>query len=319
MASTADPQQYARADFAPLRESLYGIGVHWTTRTMPREGEPLPFDEAVAAFDVEAFARQAVEAGAGHVLFTCTHSHHWLCCPNPVVDELVPRHTCERDLLMDLADALAPHAIKLVVYYNHGIYPHCPDLAWQQACGIKLSDRATYHDNYCRLIAWMGERYGPKLIAWWFDGGYHLNETPDAPWERFTAAAKAGHPGRLVCYNPGIERHTLYTERQDYWAGEVCRLNYIPRGPLTPGGLPWHAFVSWHGDSRKPTCGAWVLDRDNRDLDWDQPSPAAVVTFLRRFQAVGGAVTFNLFCYQDGSVFDTDLDVMRQVKQLVRG
>ena len=310
--------EYERADFGPLRETGYGIGFHWTTRTMPREGEPKPFEEAVEAFDVDAFVEQAVEAGAGHVLFTCTHSHHWLCCPNPEVDRIVAGHTCRRDLLMELADGLAAAGIRLMVYYNHNIYPHSPDTEWREACGITLADRSTYHDNYCRLIAWMGEHYGPKLMAWWFDGGYHLNEDPNAPWERFTAAAKAGFPDRLVCYNPGIERHQVYTECQDYWAGELCRLNYIPRGPLTPGGLPWYAFVSWHGDSRKPTCGCWVMDRENRGLHWDKPSTDSIIALIRRFQAVGGAVTFNLFCYQDGTAFDTDLDAMRAVKKLVR-
>ncbi|NQT51939.1 alpha-L-fucosidase [bacterium] len=310
---------YSRADFAPLRDTVYGIGLHWTTRTMPRTGDPLPFDQAVAAFDVPAFVQQAVDAGAGHVLFTSCHSHHWLCCPNPVVDEIVPGHTCERDLLMDLADGLAPHGIRLIVYYNHGIHPNSPDAAWQAACGIHDATRDRYHDNYTRLIAWMGERYGPKIAAWWFDGGYHLNEVPDAPWDRFTAAAKAGQPDRLVCYNAGIEKHTMYTELQDYWAGEVCRLNYTPRGPLTPGGLPWYAFVSWYADPSRPLCGVWVMDEKHRELDWPAPRPECVVDLLRRFQACDGAVTFNVFCTQDGSLFDADLAVLRQVKQIVRG
>ena len=309
---------YQRADFSVLRDTGYGIGFHWTTATVPREGEPKPFDQAVADFDVDAFVEQAVEAGAGHVLFTSTHSRHWMCCPNPEVDRIISGHTCERDLIGDLADGLAAAGIKLIVYYNHNIYPHTPDVEWRQAVGMDPLDAPRYFDNWCRVIGWMGERYGEGIAAWWFDGGYHLNELPDTPWERLTAAAKAGHPGRLVCYNPGIERHTLYTECQDYWAGEVCRLEYIPRGPLTPSGLPWYAFLSWHADSRKPSCGVWVMSEDNRDLDWNQPPVEAVATCLRRFQAAGGTVTFNLLCYQDGSALDTDLAVMRQLKALTR-
>ena len=309
---------YQRADFAVLRDTTYGIGFHWTTATMPREGEPKPFDEAVAAFDVGAFVEQAVEAGAGHVLFTSTHSRHWLCCPNPEVDRIVGGHTCERDLIGDLADGLAAADIRLIVYYNHNLYKHSPDTEWKQAVGFEPLDAPRVLDNWCKVIGWMGERYGPRIAAWWFDGGYHLDELPDTPWPRLTAAAKAGHPGRLVCYNPGIERHTLYTQCQDYWAGEVCRLNYIPRGKLTPSGLPWYAFVSWHGDSRKGGCGAWVMGEENRALDWDKPSAQSVATFVRRFQAVGGTATFNVFCYQDGSALETDLATLREVKRLAR-
>jgi len=165
----------------------------------------------------------------------------------------------------------------------------------------------------------MGEHYGPKVIALWVDGGYNLNSFGDTPWEELTAAAKAGHPQRLLCYNPGIEQHHLYTPYQDYWAGEVCRPNFIPRGELTPAGLPWYAFLSWHGDSRKPHCGHWVMDAENRELDWQPPPAQSAADFLRGFQAVGGTVTFNLFCYQDGSVYPSDLEVMRGVKALVHG
>jgi len=310
---------YERADFAPLRDTGYGVGFHWTTATMPRQGEPLAFDEAVARFDVPAFVQQVAEAGAGHVLFTSTHSRHWMCCPNPEVDRLVAGHTCERDLLMDLADGLAHADIPLIVYYNHNIYPHSPDVEWQRAVGFDPLDAPRYFDNFCRLIGWMGEHYGPKIAAWWFDGGSQLDALPDTPWPRLTAAAKAGHPARLVCYNAGIERHTLYTPCQDYWAGEVCRMNYTPRGPLTPSGLPWYAFVSWHADSRKPICGQWVMDRENRGLEWPKPSVEAIVACQRRFRACGGTVTFNLLCYQDGAALDTDLDAMRQVRRMVRG
>jgi len=309
---------YQQADFSVLRDSGYGIGFHWTTATMPREGEPKPFDQAVADFDVGAFVEQAAEAGAGHVLFTSTHSRHWMCCPNPEVDRIVGGHTCERDLIGDLAEALGAAGIRLMVYYNHNIYPNSPDTEWQRAVGFDPLDAPRYFENWCRVIGWMGERYGPKLAAWWFDGGSQLAALPGIPWERFTAAAKAGHPGRLVCYNAGIENQRMYTELQDYWAGEVCRLNYTPRGPLTPGGLPWYAFVSWHADCRKPLCGQWVMDRENRELEWPRPSAESVVAFLRRFQACGGAVTFNLLCYQDGSAFDTDLEVMREVKSIIR-
>jgi hypothetical protein len=44
----------------------------------------------------------------------------------------------------------------------------------------------------------------------------------------------------------------------------------------------------------------------------------AVAAYLRRFQAVGGTVTFNLLCYQDGSALDTDLQVMKQLKGVMR-
>jgi len=308
---------YQRADFSPLRDTLYGVGFHWTTATLPREGEPLPYEQAVEQFDVAAFVERVKAMGAGHVLFTTTHSKHHFPGPNEEVDRILPGRTCKRDLIMDLADALNDAGILFMAYYNSGI--HTGDPEWRSAVGAEEDDRTRFYDNWARVIGWFGGHYGSKVAGLWVDGGYELDATKDTPWEALTAAAKAGNPDRLLCYNPGIERHTLYTPLQDFWAGEVCRLNYIPRGEMTPSGLPWYAFVSWYGDSRKPTCGAWVLSADNRDYDWCAPPAEAVVTFLRGFQAVGGAVTFNLLCYQDGSVYDQDFAVMQRVKRLVRG
>ena len=112
---------FARADFAPLRDTGYGIGFHWTTWTLPQAGQVVkPFEQAVEDFDVDAFVAQAVEAGAGHVLFTANHALHWLPAPHPDVDRILPGRTCRRDLIGELADGLAAQGITLILYYHHG-------------------------------------------------------------------------------------------------------------------------------------------------------------------------------------------------------
>jgi len=305
---------YQRADFAILRETGYGIGFHWTTATVPPDGDPVSYEEAVLAFDVPAFVAQAVATGAGHVLFTCTHSRHQICGPNPEIDRILPGRTCKRDLLMELADGLEAVGIRFLVYYNSGI--HAGDPEWKAAVGADDESPARFFQNWCRIIGWLGQNYGPKVSALWIDGGYELENLGNTPWADLTTAAKTGNPDRLVCYNPGIERHQLYTEFQDYWAGEVCRLNYLPRGPKTPAGLPWYAFASWHGDSRKATCGHWVMNAENRAVDWCSPPAESAAVFLRGFQSVGGTVTFNLFCYQDGTIYPPDLAVMTKLRNI---
>jgi alpha-L-fucosidase len=235
-----------------------------------------------------------------------------------VVDEILPGRTCERDLLGDLADALAGAGTRFIVYYNSGT--HAGDPEWREASGAD-DDAERFFENWRSIISHLGERYADRMTAWWFDGGYELEDIGErmggTPWEGLTRAAKAGHPDRLICYNPGIENMHSYTDYQDYWAGEVCRLNYIPRGESTPMGLPWYAFVSWHGDSRKPGCGHWVMNEEDRRFDWRSPPAEAVAPLVREFNAVGGAVTFNLFCYQDGSIHDGDLATMRDLAALI--
>jgi hypothetical protein len=305
---------YKRADFSRLRETKYGIGFHWTTWTAPKTGEPKPFEAAVEAFDVHAFVRQAVEAGAGHVLFTTTHALHWLPGPNPYVDGLIRGRTCQRDLIMEIADGLLKEGILLILYYNFGVY--AGDADWREACGLLREDNARFFRNCCRILSWMGERYGEKVAAFWFDVG--LEAFPDAPFAEITAAAKAGNPDRLVCYNPAVEKTDLVTPYQDYWAGEICRLNYLPRGPLTPTGLPWYTFTTWHPDMRYPAAGTWGMEMETRDQDWPAPCTCSVAAYLERFLTHDGAVTFNLLCYQDGAAYEPDLKVMREIKRLFR-
>ena len=315
----SNARPYRRADFAPLRDTLYGVGFHWTTWTLPRKGKPQAFEAAVKAFDVSAFAQQVEDTGAGHVLFTATHELHWLPGPDPEVDRIMQGRTCERDLLMEIADALAARGIRFMIYYNHGTHQD-QDPEWQAAVGSKLPDRSKYFDNYLRIVRWMGQHYGEKVIAYWFDSGCafaDLPSNPDTPWYDMTVAAKAGYPDRLICYNSGIESLKCYTPYQDYWAGEVARLNYLPRGTRTPAGLPWYAFASWHPHPIWIGCGEWGLHKDSIALDWPAPPVESIADFLRRFRACDGAVTFNLLCYQDGSIYDSDLEVMSHLRAAV--
>lgn len=316
--------QYPRADFAPLRETVYGIGVHWTTWTAPRSGAPKPFPKAVEEFDVSAFAARAAEAGAGHVLFTLTHALHWLPGPNPEVDRVLPGRSCERDLPMELADALAARGIKLMLYYNHATYSagdFVQDPEWQRAVGSLEKDRGRYYDNYCSILSWMGERYGRKAIAWWFDSACEHARHADTPWRRFTQAAKVGHSERLVTYNSGITNFLSCTEYQDYWAGEVDGLAFRARGPATPTGFPWYSFVTWHGHDRYCQRPVWGIEAGSEKAEWMKwppVEPEALRDYLRRFTVAGGAVTFNVPCYQDGSLYEPDLNALRGLRAMRR-
>ena len=60
------------------------------------------------------------------------------------------------------------------------------------------------------------------------------------PWERFTVAAKVGHPARLVTYNAGVNQAFLYTTHQDYWAGELLNLDTPASRPTTSSNGSMH-------------------------------------------------------------------------------
>jgi hypothetical protein len=60
------------------------------------------------------------------------------------------------------------------------------------------------------------------------------------------------------------------------------------------------------------------MNGKNRSLDWQSPPAEAVVNCLNAFRRVGGAMTLNLFCYQDGSVYPPDFRTITGVRQLTR-
>lgn len=310
--------EYQQTSMQALHDTLYGVGFHWTTWTVSKSGTIKPFGEAVQDFDVENFVKQVADTGAGHLMFTVTHALHWLPGPNEEVDRIIKGRTCKRDLIMEIADGLLAKGIKLLLYYNHGTCPK-QDPDWQDAVGSTLYNKQAYFNNYCRILRWMGNHYGKKVFAYWLDSATAFTDDPDTPWMEMTMAAKAGNPDRLICYNTGIEEHKLATPYQDYWAGEVTRLNYYPRGELTPAGLPWYALISWHPHLTRRIVGEWGISGDNFNAEWLKPSVDSVVTFIRRFYAHGGAVTCNLLCYQDGNILTHDLEVMREVKKIIRG
>ena len=107
------PGPYKRANTDWLAKCRYGVGVHWTAQTAPRHGSPLPFQKAVDAFDVPKFVDQLTYAGADYLLFTAAHALQMLPAPNPVIDKILPGRTCKRDLIAELADALAAKGMPL--------------------------------------------------------------------------------------------------------------------------------------------------------------------------------------------------------------
>jgi hypothetical protein len=310
---------YVRANTDWLAKCHFGVGVHWTAHTVPRSGPPLPFQQAVAAFDVTRFVDSLVTAGAEYLLFTATHALQMLPAPHPIIDRILPGRTCERDLIAELADALAAKGMPLLVYYNHSCNSR-DDPPWEQAVGYHDPDKQKFADNLLRIIGHLSERYQDKLKAWWFDSPYsldprgpHNSVTADMtgfqfPWERFTVAAKLGYASRLVTYNAGINEKFLYTTHQDYWAGELIDLKHPPRARFLENGLQWFGW----------TCledRAWVHAKQDSEIPPPLYSDEDVTSFVRACNSQQAPMTFNVGICQDGTLAPASVEQLQRVKQ----
>lgn len=308
---------YKRANTDWLAKCRFGIGVHWTAQTAPRRGPPKSFQEAVDAFDLDGFVEAVEYAGADYVLFTATHALQMLPAPHPVIERLLPGRTCQRDLIMDLADALSAKGKHLLVYYNHSCNRK-NDTEWKNAVGYHGPDKERFAQNLMDIVGHMGERYGEKIKAWWFDSSYSLDPrgpvnsvTTDLggfqfPWEDFTEVAKRGNAQRLVTYNAGVARTFLYTTHQDYWAGELKSLDAPPQSRYLDNGLQWFGWTCIE-DRR------WVQS----ELDTPIPPPlysdARVIDFVRSCNAHQSPMTFNVGIHQDGTMASASLSQLHRL------
>jgi len=308
---------YKRANTDWLAKCRFGIGVHWTAQTVPRHGSPLSFQKAVDSFDLDGFMAAVEYAGADYVLFTSAHALQMLPAPHPVLDKLLPGRTCKRDLIRELANALAAKGKHLLVYYNHSCN-HKDDPEWEQAVGYHAPNKERFAENLLEIVSWMGDRYGDKIKAWWFDSPYsldprgpHNSVTTDMtgfqfPWEEFTVAAKVGFPARLVTYNAGVNKTFLYTTHQDYWAGELVNLDTPAKSRYLDSGLQWFGWTCIE-DRR------WVQSR----LDTPIPPPLytddQVIHYVRACNRHMAPMTFNVGIYQDATMAEDSVEQLHRL------
>ncbi len=317
-----DQPGYKRANTDWLAQCRFGIGVHWTAQTVPRQGPAKPFQKAVESFDLDRFVAAVEHAGADYVLFTATHALQMLPAPHPVIDSILPGRTCQRDLILELADRLAAKGKHFLLYYNHSCNSK-DDPSWEQAVGYHDDDKRHLAEDLTKIVQFMGERYGKNLKAWWFDSSYSLDpsgphnsvttdmSTFQFPWEKFTVAAKTGNAERLVTYNAGVAQTYLYTTHQDYWAGELVNLDTPATARFLPNGLQWFGWTCL--DERR-----WV----HRKLDTPIPAPLysdeQVISFVRKSNQHMAPMTFNVGIYQDGTMAAESVEQLHRLHGALR-
>jgi len=310
---------YRKATTDWLASCAVGMGMTWTAQTVPRQGEALPFADAVAGFQLKRFLNAVEMSGADYIIFTATHALQMLPCPHPVVDDVLPGRTAERDLLGEIAQGLADLGKKLIVYYNHSCNQG-DDPPWEQAVGYHDQTQDRLADNLCAIVRWLGERYGQFIQAWWFDSSYSLDprgpcnsvttEIRDLrfPWERMTVAAKAGYAHRLVTYNAGVGQTFLYTDHQDYWAGEMTDLHTPPGARFLDNGLQWHGWTCLD-DPR------WVYTENGTRPHSPLYSDGEILAFLSNCRRHQAPMCFNVICFQDGLPAEPSI---RQMSRITR-
>lgn len=300
-------QMRARTDMRWFREAGYGLMIHWTSGVAPRQGSPKPYAEAVRDFDLPTFVQQVVRTGAKFVTLTTSHAQMFFPAPLRSLEQILPGRTSARDLIGELADALRPHGIRLILYYHLG---SSADPKWQEASGFFQTDTTKFWNHWTAVIAEAGERYGDKLAGWWFDDGTANYYYRSAPWERLASAAKAGNPARMICFNPWVLPPA--TEFEDYLAGEG---NADPsvHGTLTPadaGRISSGMYAGRQASSALIMETDWIHGKRDTEIAPPRMHAEKVQTLLNRFRSLQNVLMFNCEIYQDGTLSPATVELL---------
>lgn len=241
MSTPSHPWQ--RADTTWFKNCRWGLFTHYladsASNLQPLE---LPVDDwnrRIDAFDVEGLATQLAAARVPYFVITLGQNSGFYLAPNATYDRIVgrqPSRCSRRDLIADLAAALAPHGIRLLVYLP-GTAPRNDELAKTRLEGAPDERGTEMQRNWEAVVREWSLRWGRALSGWWIDGPYDAENYQhlDAPnYRSFAEALKAGNPDAIITFNNGL-RTPLYsiTEYDDYTPGEIERDLSVAPGMFT--------------------------------------------------------------------------------------
>jgi hypothetical protein len=308
-----------RASTKWMADAKYGLMFTWTAASFPRNGPAKSYADATRDFDVNAFADMVANTGAGFIVFCTSWSTYYFPAPIKSWERIAPGHTTHRDLIAELADALAKRHIKLMLYYHAGDSKD----GWWSRKYVSTMDTGAYFKDWEDQIREIGLRYGDKLAGWWFDDGLTFYYPLQAPWKAMTEAAKAGYPGRVVGYNSWILPRA--TDLQDYACGEG---DFPDR--LTPENdieLPVGGSGRFLSGPQKGLQATMTLTNEGGDWghinqDTEVPAPRyptdKVIDYIRQAVARKIVPVINLEVYQDGSASQKTIDEFKAVKAAIQ-
>ena len=283
---------YPRASADWLAGS-FGIGVHWTTWSTDQNGRRNDFEAAVDAFDVARFVAQVKESGARHIIFTSSWAEQHPPAPCPALDRILPGRTTKRNLLREIADALAAEGIRTILYYNQS--GDRTDREWAKASGYEKGRLEEFGTNAVAIVRDLSLAAGPNVAGWWFDSpgmvsdaGPHRVATVKLgdyrfPFREMALAAKTGNPDALVSVNSQGGTF-VYTPCQEYFSGEEL-VDFPLCGRTNAQGMQMHLWLTM--DNRDWVHRGSGFARPRFEDDWLRP-------WLARRLSDGCAVTLNV-------------------------
>jgi hypothetical protein len=292
-----------------FQQAGWGVFVHYleSLQNNPAElnslGRKTAWDECVKEFDVEKFAGQIGQTGAGYVVFTVQQRTRFLIAPNATFDRLAgykPGEACAtRDLIGDLYQALHKRGIALMLYWT-GDGPR-DDAQAAKALGWTEKQSEDYVRHWASVVREYGERYGDKIRGWWVDGCYPWIGYEEKKLGIMAGAVKAGNPRRIIALNVGVQdKVRSYSKWEDFTTGEQNEFKDVPESRWI-GGEQWH-ILSFLGSSHQ----GW-------GVPGSKYKKQELADYVRRVTQHGGVVSIDVMLYRDGGLDRSQLEMLKAI------
>ena len=282
----------------------------------------------VDAFDVAGLAQQLEATQARYHFITLGQNSGHYCSPNATYDAIVgiqPSKCSRRDLVADIASALEPMGVRLLVYLPAGAPAADPvameRLKWRWGYrgdwpkvhgGPTRGERlAEFQRHWEAVIREWSLRWGTRVHGWWIDGCYFADDMyrfDDEPnFASFAAALKAGNPHSIVAFNPGVRVPVIcHSEHEDYTAGEIAEAL-----PTCPG-----RWVERHGHKAQYHILSYLGTTWCRGERPRFPDDLAA-TYTRYVADRGGVVTWDVPIGADGLIPQPFVDQLAAIGRLM--
>lgn len=291
----------------------YGVFVHylWDLQNAPETinslGKRTNWDACVREFDVERFADQMAQTGAGYVIFTMHQRTRYLIAPNATFDRMTgykPGEACStRDLVEDLYRALSKRHIPLMLYWTGD----GPRQDVKASKGLKVPPDGQVTEQFARIWAAVvreyGERYGAKVRGWWCDGCYSFIGYDDKKLGMLAEGLRAGNSDRLIALNVGVQdRVRPYSRHEDYTTGEQNSFTDLPSTRFVDSEQ-WH-ILSFLGSN------------------WAQPgvcmTKQQLADYVYSCNYAGGVVSIDVLLYRDGGIDRSQLELLKSLRPALK-
>ena len=292
---------------ARLHDAKFGVFYH----LLYGGASAADWREKVTAFDVTKVADQISACGAGFCFITLMQGHRWMCAPNATYDRICgtkPGEACsERDLPMELADALARRGVDLYLYYTgDGPYKDAqlgPKMGFPPYRNCPVS--RDFVENWASVLGEYAMRYGDKVKGWWVDGCYRTAfGYDDELLAIYDRAAKRGNPHALTAYNDGVKN---YFEKnysgEDFTCGEFEDFVCLPRTRYIDGAQAFALIPMGIGP--------------NGSVGWSCPGvrhgKEYLVNFSKVFCEKGGVLCLDVHFAADGTIDADQFDALKAI------